>query len=170
MGEGFALRNVREKSWLSLDLPSLVKTGAASAVSIQWPACWEVEAQKLPESEHQGNDDDEDVLVRLVFHLCHAVVQRLTQSRIRWPGTDYLLGLGDSTDGTAVTLSTGLGASAVWRASARPRPQVTLSPPLTTENTMSRTDNINGRVTVTTTTTYVTTTTKSITRITSAEA
>ncbi|VDB86108.1 unnamed protein product [Peniophora sp. CBMAI 1063] len=153
MGDGFALRNVRERSWLSIDLPALAQTGIAPALSVQWPVCWEVEAHKLPSSEEQGDDSDEDVLVR-----------------IRWPGTDYLLGLSDSTAGTPVTLSVGLGASAVWRASARPRPQITLSPPLTTENTMSRVDNMHGRVTVTTTTTYVTTTTKSITRITSTEA
>ncbi|KZV62079.1 hypothetical protein PENSPDRAFT_758969 [Peniophora sp. CONT] len=152
MGEGFGLRNVRERLWLSLDLPELAKTGMAPVISVKWPACWEVEAHKLPSSEELGDDSDEDVLLR-----------------IRWPGTDYLIGLGDSAAGTAITLSTGMGASAVWRASARPRPQVTLSPPLTTENTMSRVDNMHGRVTVTTTTTYVTTTTKSITRITSTE-
>ena len=64
MGEGFALRNVRERSWLSLDLSALAKTGMAPVISVKWPTCWEVEAHKLPASEEQGDDSDEDVLLR----------------------------------------------------------------------------------------------------------
>ena len=64
MGEGFALRNVRERSWLSLDIPAFAKTGVAGVVATQWPVCWEVEAHKLPASEEQGDDSDEDVLLR----------------------------------------------------------------------------------------------------------
>jgi len=149
-GEGYAIRNVRERTYLSIDLAAFLHNGVGPAISTAYPTCWDIEAQKV--AEENGDDEDEDVLIR-----------------IRWPGTDYTLGLSGSTPGTKICLSKHANSSAIWRTSLHPRPQVTLSPPMTTENTMTRCDTRMGRTTVTTTTTFTTTTTKTITRITSTE-
>lgn len=151
-GDGYAIRNVRSQSYLSVDLAMFSCNGSSPAIVTPFLMCWEIEVQKSAK-EVTSDDEDKDVLIR-----------------IRWPGTGYMLGLSNPTEHTKVCLSKDTGSSTIWLASLYPRPKVTSSPPMKTEDTTTRFDTHMGRKTVTTTTTLITTTTKTVTRIASTEA
>ena len=48
-GEGYAVRSVCERTYLSVDLAAFVGAGSAPAVATAYPTCWEIEAQRMDE-------------------------------------------------------------------------------------------------------------------------